>query len=240
MTVAASGSPADDDDARCIDVDMHDDPELVPMTDELSDLRCSGQIAHLRVTLEPERDGAKRVHGEGNPRPAHDKTLEGATVSERLLKSAAQSPCRLARTRSDLSEVLESERAFRQVPLEPAQRRLLELRRPAFGLEMDELERVLKRPIGQLAGAWKSSSADVLDDQLVQAVPVMAGEFHELRRSLDASPPRSGVLQPGALKAARAGEASGCNERVRASSSPARIYIGDAPTPSVSFAVGTR
>lgn len=82
MTVAASGSPADDDEARCIDVDMHDDPELVPMTDELSDLGCSGQIAHLRVTLEPERDGAKRVHGVGIP--ARTMTKHWATVSELL------------------------------------------------------------------------------------------------------------------------------------------------------------
>lgn len=77
MMVAASGSPADDDDARRIDVDTHDDPELVPMTDELSDHGCSGQIAHLRVTLEPERDGAKSVHGEGIPARTMTKHCDG-------------------------------------------------------------------------------------------------------------------------------------------------------------------
>jgi hypothetical protein len=48
----------------------------------------------------------------------------------------------LGEIRRELSEVLESRRAFSQIPLEPSQCRLLVFRRPAIRVEMHELERV--------------------------------------------------------------------------------------------------
>lgn len=70
----------------------------------------------------------------------------------------------LGKTRSDLSEVPEPGASIPSSTARASASPPFQLRRPAFGVEMDELERVLERPIGKLAGAWKSSSADLLDD----------------------------------------------------------------------------
>jgi hypothetical protein len=52
----------------------------------------------------------------------------------------------------DLGEVLQPRRALGQIPLKPSQSCSLVLRRSALGVEMDKLERVLKRQVRQLAG----------------------------------------------------------------------------------------
>jgi hypothetical protein len=53
--------------------------------------------------------------------------------------------------RSDLREMSRSRRAFREVSLEPAQSRLLVLRRTALGVEMDELQEVFERQVREFA-----------------------------------------------------------------------------------------
>ena len=62
-------------------------------------------------------------------------------------------------TPSDLREVLEPRRALSQVPLEPAQRRLLVLRRAALGVEVDELQRILERRLGSSRAASSASQS---------------------------------------------------------------------------------
>ena len=49
--------------------------------------------------------------------------------------------------------MLQPRRAFGQVTLEPPHRRLLALRRPALGVHVDELERVLERQIREFASS---------------------------------------------------------------------------------------
>ena len=51
----------------------------------------------------------------------------------------------------NLREVLQRRRALREIPLEPAQRRPLVLRRPARGVEVDELQCVFEREVRELA-----------------------------------------------------------------------------------------
>ena len=52
----------------------------------------------------------------------------------------------------DLGEVLQPRRAFRQVPLEPPKRRPLVFRGAPFGVQVDELQRVLELEVRELAG----------------------------------------------------------------------------------------
>jgi hypothetical protein len=59
---------------------------------------------------------------------------------------------RFARTAVDLPEVPQARLALGEIPLEPAQRRLLILRRTALGVEMHELECVLEQEVRELAG----------------------------------------------------------------------------------------
>jgi hypothetical protein len=59
----------------------------------------------------------------------------------------------LCEVREELREVLESRRALAEVALEPAQRRLLVLRRPAISVELHELEGVLERYVRELPGS---------------------------------------------------------------------------------------
>jgi hypothetical protein len=54
--------------------------------------------------------------------------------------------------RGDLREVLEPGRAFRQIPPEPSQRRLLVLRRSPLGVEVDELEGIFEPEVRKFAG----------------------------------------------------------------------------------------
>jgi hypothetical protein len=49
--------------------------------------------------------------------------------------------------RHDLREVLEPRLAFGEVTLKPAHRRRLELRRPALGVQVDELQCILQRQV---------------------------------------------------------------------------------------------
>jgi hypothetical protein len=56
----------------------------------------------------------------------------------------------------DLREVLEPGRAFGQVPLKPAQRRPLELRRSTLGVQVEQLESVFE---GQVGSSRAASSA---------------------------------------------------------------------------------
>jgi hypothetical protein len=58
----------------------------------------------------------------------------------------------LRETRRNLCEVPEPGRAFGQVPLKPAHRRLLVLRRSALRVELHELQGILERQVRQLAG----------------------------------------------------------------------------------------
>jgi hypothetical protein len=58
----------------------------------------------------------------------------------------------LGKGRRDLGEVLEPRRAFRQMTLKPAQRRLLTLRRPALRVQIDKLKKIFKRQVRELAG----------------------------------------------------------------------------------------
>src|SRR5688572_17568816 len=57
----------------------------------------------------------------------------------------------LGEARGDLGDVTYARRAFGQVANEPAPRRGLELRRPSFRVEMDELQCVPERQVRELA-----------------------------------------------------------------------------------------
>ena len=58
----------------------------------------------------------------------------------------------LRQIRRDLPEVPQARLALGEIPLDPAQRRLLILRRTALGVEMHELECVLEQKVRELAG----------------------------------------------------------------------------------------
>lgn len=100
--------------------------------------------------------------------PAVSPLVGGALVP---VNSAVRSSLRnqalslpLRQIRCDLREVLEPRRAFAQVPLEPAHCRSLELRRPALGVETDQLEGVLERQVRQLTrGVLGSPECSALD-----------------------------------------------------------------------------
>jgi hypothetical protein len=78
--------------------------------------------------------------------------------------------------RGKLGEVLKPGRAFRQVALEPAQRRPFVLRRAALGVQADKLERVLKREGSEARGRRpRPSTAPAFDRSAKADVRVRLG-----------------------------------------------------------------
>jgi hypothetical protein len=71
----------------------------------------------------------------------------------------------------ELGEVLERRRLLGDVSLQPPHRRLLVLRRPALGIQVDELQKVRERQVREVAGGvlgqpecsalYRSTEADV-------------------------------------------------------------------------------
>ncbi len=80
---------------------------------------------------------------------ASDVGLRAAATTPQPV--AQPSRASAARLPDNLRERLERGRGLGQVPLEPPHRRLLVLRRPALGVEVDELQRVLERQVRELA-----------------------------------------------------------------------------------------
>jgi hypothetical protein len=115
------------------------------------ELTCSAlraerdQVAAAVGVVAPAfRDGCELVHLALALRAPNGHVVHGWNLARSCI-------CRLAlgEGRRDLGEVLESRRAFSEVPLQPAQRRPLVLRRPALRVQVHELQRVLERRVLQ-------------------------------------------------------------------------------------------
>jgi hypothetical protein len=109
--------------------------------------------------MSPSKRGNKGSHPcerEGDTLPSrHAERIEGPSLVTPTLLEA----------RRDLCDVPQARRSFAQVAHKPPSRRRLELRRPALGVQVDELKRVLERQVREFAcGVLGGSGEDAPPD----------------------------------------------------------------------------